>query len=118
MYIVTHLFVFAVLPFAILISYVDKDKIPTLKQWFVRSLFAIVGKELKVSGYDNVDPDCAYLIVSNYPSFYAGFSLIGTFPRASVVAHAFVKKVPLLGQILGQLGTIFVQPGLAGKKSY
>ena len=115
MYIVTHLFVFAVLPFAILVSYVDKDKIPSLKQWFVRSLFAIVGKELKVSGYDNVDPDHAYLIVSNYPSFYAGFSLIGTFPRASVVAHAFVKKVPLLGQILSRLGTIFVQPGLAGQ---
>jgi 1-acyl-sn-glycerol-3-phosphate acyltransferase len=26
-----------------------------------------------------------------------------------------MKKVPLLGQILGQLGTIFVQPGLAGQ---
>jgi 1-acyl-sn-glycerol-3-phosphate acyltransferase len=114
MYILTHLFVFAVLPFAILISYIDKNQIPTLKQWFVKSLFVIVGKEFKVSGYDNIDPNHAYLIVSNYPSFYAGFSLIGIFPRASVVVHAFVKKVPLLGHILSRLGTIFVQPGLAG----
>ena len=114
MYIVTHLFVFAVLPFAILVSYVDKKRIPILKQWFVRSLFAIIGKRLKVTGYDNVDPDRAYLIISNYPGFYAGFSLIGTFPRASVVVHAFVKRVPLLGQVLNRLGTIFVQPGLAG----
>jgi 1-acyl-sn-glycerol-3-phosphate acyltransferase len=114
MYIVTHLFVCAVLPFAILVSYVDKDRIPILKQWFVRSLFAIIGKRLKVTGYDNVDPDRSYLIISNYPSFYAGFSLIGTFPRASVVVHAFVKRVPLLGQVLKRLGTIFVQPGLAG----
>lgn len=114
MYIVTHLFVFVTLPFAILISYVDKGRIPTLKQWFVKSLFSIVGKELKVSGYDNVEPDHAYVIVSNYPSFYAGFSLIGVFPRASVVAHAFLKRIPLLGQILRRVGTIFVQPGRAG----
>lgn len=115
MYIVTHLFVFVVLPFAILVSCVDRNRIPNLKQWFVRSLFAIVGRKLKVSGYENVNPDHRYLIVSNYPSFYAGFSLIGTFPQASVVAHAFIKKVPLLGQILKQLGTVFVQPGLAGQ---
>ena len=31
MYIVTHLFVFAALPLAILVSYVDKDRIPALK---------------------------------------------------------------------------------------
>lgn len=114
MYIVTHLFVFVTLPFAILISYIDKERIPTLKQWFVKSLFAIVGKEMKVSGYDNVNPDHAYVIVSNYPGFYAGFSLIGVFPRACVIAHAFVKRVPLLGQILSRVGTIFVQPGRAG----
>ena len=115
MYIVSHIFVFLVLPFGILISYMSKESIPILKQWFVRSLFAIVGKKLKVSGYENVDPDQAYLIVSNYPSFYAGFSLIGMFPEASIVVHAFIKKVPLLGQILNRLGTIYVQPGRAGK---
>jgi len=75
----------------------------------------MVGKKLKVSGYDNVDPDHSYLIISNYPSFYAGFSLIGIFPQASIVVHAFVKKVPLLGQVLSRVGTIFVQPGPAGQ---
>ncbi len=114
MYIVTHLFVFVSLPLAILISYVDRDRIPALKQLFVRCLFAIVGKELKVSGYENVNPDHAYVIVSNYPSFYASFALIGVFPRASVVAHAFLKRVPLLGQVLSRVGTIFVEPGRAG----
>lgn len=115
MYIVTHLFVFVTLPFAILISYLDQERIPSLKQWFVKSLFAIVGKEMKISGYDNLDPKHAYVIIANYPGFYAGFALIGAFPRASVVAHAFVKRVPLLGQILGRLGTIFVQPGKSGQ---
>jgi 1-acyl-sn-glycerol-3-phosphate acyltransferase len=115
MYIITHAFVFVVLPVAILISYIDRERIPALKRWFVRSLFAIVGKELKVAGYDNLNPRQPYLIIANYPSFYAGFALIGTFPDAAVVAHAFTKNVPLLGQVLRRLGAIFVQPGRGGK---
>lgn len=115
MYIVTHLFAFVTLPFAILISCIDKEKIPTLKQWFGKSLFAIVGKEMMISGYEHVNPDHAYVIVANYPSFYAGFSLIGAFPRAYIVAHAFTRKIPLLGQVLGRIGAIFVQPGRDGK---
>lgn len=114
MYIVTHLFVFIFLPFAILISYVDSDRIPALKQWFTKVLFAIVGKKLKVSGFDNVRPDHSYIIISNYPSFYAGFALIGVFPRASIVVHAFLRKIPLLSQVLNRVGTIFVKPGRAG----
>ena len=115
MYIVTHLFVFVTLPLAILISYIDEDKIPVVKQLFVKCLFAIVGKELKVYGRDNLEPDRGYVIVSNYPSFYAGFALIGAFPRAVVVAHAFLKRIPLLAQVLSRVGAIFVQPGRAGQ---
>jgi len=115
MYFVTHVFVFVVLPLAIMVSYVHKDKIPALKQWFVKILFFIVGKKLEVLGSGNVNPNRAYVIVSNYPSFYAGFALIGAFPRASVVAHAFMKNVPLLGQVLARVGAIFVQPGRAGQ---
>ncbi len=112
MYLVTHLFVFVTLPFAILVSYFDKEKIPSIKHWFVKSLFAIVGREIKISGLDKIDPNHSYVIVSNYPSFYAGLSLMGAFPRASIVAHAFVKRIPLLGQVLSRMGTIFVQPGM------
>jgi len=114
MYIVTHLFVLVFLPFGILVTYLDKDRIPALKQWFVRCLFAIVGKELKISGRENVQPDHDYVIISNYPSFYAGFALIGAFPSARIVAHAFIRKVPLIGQTLSRLGAVFVQPGRAG----
>jgi 1-acyl-sn-glycerol-3-phosphate acyltransferase len=115
MYVVTHLFVFIYLPLALLISLVDKSRIPSLKQWFLRCLFGIVGKELEISGYENVKPNHTYIIISNYPSFYAGFSLIGVFPEASIVAHAFTRRVPLLGWALRRVGAIFVQPGRAGK---
>ncbi len=114
MYLVTHLYVFAFLPIAILISVFNTNKIPIFKQRFVTGLFAIVGKKLKVSGLDNIQKEKAYVIISNYPSFYAGFALIGVFPYASIVAHAFIKKVPVLGQALSRAGVIFVQPGGAG----
>jgi 1-acyl-sn-glycerol-3-phosphate acyltransferase len=73
-----------------------------------------VGRKLTISGRQNVLPDHDYLIISNYPSFYAGFALIGTFPQACVVAHAFVRRVPLLGHALNRVGVIFVQPGRQG----
>jgi len=115
MYVVTHLFVFAVLPAAILTLYIAPERIPGLKRWFVRCLFAIVGKELKVTGEGNLEADHSYVIIANYPSFYAGFALAGTFTRAWIVAHAFVRRVPLLGQALSRLGAIFVQPGRSGE---
>jgi len=114
LYLVTHLFVFTVLPIAILISSIDQKRTPAIKQWFVKCLFAIVGKRLKVSGYDNVNPESRYVIVSNYPSGYAGFALIGAFPRASLIAHAFLKRIPILSQALIRIGAVFVQPGANG----
>jgi len=115
MYVVTHLFVFAVLPAAILTLYIAPERIPGLKRWFVRCLFAIVGKELMVTGEGNVEAGRSYVIIANYPSFYAGFALAGTFTSAWIVAHAFVRRVPLLGQALSRLGAVFVQPGRSGE---
>lgn len=115
MYVITHLFVFVTLPMVILVSFLEKEWLPSMKRWFVKTLFAIVGKNLKVTGFENVVPHHAYLIISNYPSFYAGFSLMGAFPRASVVTQAFLKKIPLLGVILSRAGAVFVQSGREGR---
>ena len=114
MYIVTHLFALVFLPYAILISYLDRERLPVLKECFVRSLFSIVGKELKVVGHEHALRDHSYMIISNYPSFYAGFALIGAFPHACIVAHAFLRGVPLVGHALSRVGVVFVQPGRAG----
>lgn len=111
MYIITHLVVFSLLPLALLIVTFWPERIPSLKQWFVKVLFKIVGKELRVEGLHNVRAGGKYLVISNYPSFYAGFALMGLFPDASLVAHAFIARIPLLGQLARRVGTIFVRPG-------
>ena len=104
-----------VLPFAMLISYLDRERLPSIKKWFVKCIFAIVGMRLKVSGNNNYNPECRYVIVSNYPSGYAGFALIGEFPHASLVAHAFLRRIPIISQALKMIGAVFVQPGLTGR---
>jgi 1-acyl-sn-glycerol-3-phosphate acyltransferase len=114
LYIGTHLYVFVFLPYAILASYIDRDRMPALKQQFARAVFAVVGKRLRVSGREHVRPDRACVIISNYPSGYAGFALVSEFPSARIVAHAFIRNVPLLGQAMRRVGAMFVRPGRKG----
>jgi 1-acyl-sn-glycerol-3-phosphate acyltransferase len=45
----------------------------------------------------------------------AGFALIGEFPHASLVVHAFLRRIPLSGQALNMIGAVFVGPGSAGR---
>jgi len=116
MCIVTHILVLILLPFGILMVAITPDSIPKLKISFTTLLFKIVGKNLEITGLDHLDEKKQYLIIANYPSFYAGFALINMFPNAAVVAHAFIKKIPLLGAFMKRIGTIFVNPS-KGKRS-
>jgi 1-acyl-sn-glycerol-3-phosphate acyltransferase len=110
MYIVTHLIVFFLVPFRLIIVRFNEKNFPNLKRWFGRVLLKIVGKGLEVHGDENIEKGKGYLIVANYPSFYAGFVLAGIFPISSIVAHSFTSRIPILGHILKRSGTIFVSP--------
>ena len=110
MYVVTHALVFMLLPFGILMVALAPGSIPKLKGWFTELLFSIVGKHLRVSGLGHMEEGKQYLIIANYPSFYASFALMNVFPEAAVVANAFIKNVPLLGLFMKRIGTIFVNP--------
>lgn len=110
MYIVTHIFALSLIPIGLFLVILSDKSVPRLKQRFAGIVFWVVGKKLKVSGLENVRQGEQYLIVSNYPSFYAGFALIHTFPEASVVAHTFISRIPFLGPLLKRIGAIFVDP--------
>jgi 1-acyl-sn-glycerol-3-phosphate acyltransferase len=109
-YVVTHAVVFTMLPAGIILVARDREKTVRIIKRFTDILFRIVGKEITISGMENFEQGKRYIIVANYPSFYAGFALIRLFPNASVVAHGFVSKVPLFGKFLERIGTIFVNP--------
>jgi 1-acyl-sn-glycerol-3-phosphate acyltransferase len=111
MYLVTHIIVFLLLPFGLVLAIFNQDKaLRWLKPKFVDSLFLIVGKRIHITGEENVDTDKGYVIVSNYPTFYTMFVLMKIFPYAMIVAKAFISKIPILGHFMKQIGTIFVDP--------
>jgi len=81
-----------------------------IKKSVTGMLFTIIGQRLKVLGLENLEPGNNYLIVSNYPGSYAGFALMNVFPEASIVVHAFLARVPIVGFLLKSTGATFVQP--------
>lgn len=109
MYILTHALVWTLLPIGVLVAIFVPSKLPKLKTRFVACLFKLVGKDPRIQGLEHIQQDGSYLVIANYPSFYAGFALIGLFPRASVVAHAFMQRIPLMGFLMGRMGTVFVR---------
>jgi len=109
LYIVTHVVAFSLLPLALILGTLGRTrKLQQLKEGFAKTVFRIVGQEIHVSGFQHINPETHYLIIANYPSGYALFALMTLFPNASFVAHEFISRIPLLGKIMRQLGTIFV----------
>jgi 1-acyl-sn-glycerol-3-phosphate acyltransferase len=115
MYLVTHLIVFLLLPFGLLLAIFNQDKaLRWLKPRFVDLLFLIVGKRVHITGMEHADGDKGYLIISNYPTFYTMFVLMKIYPDAFVVAKAFISKIPIFGHFMKQIGTVFVDPKRGG----
>jgi 1-acyl-sn-glycerol-3-phosphate acyltransferase len=109
LYLVTHIVVFFTLPAALILGVAGRmDEMERLKTRFAKTVFRIVGQEIYVTGIKHINPETRYLIIANYPSGYALFALITLFPKASFVAHEFISRIPLLGQIMKRWGTIFV----------
>jgi 1-acyl-sn-glycerol-3-phosphate acyltransferase len=109
LYVVTHIVAFSILPVGLILGALGRmSELQRLKLGFAKTVFWIVGQKSRVSGLQHLDPQARYLIVSNYPSGYALFALIMLFPNASFVAHEFISRIPLLGQVMRQSGTIFV----------
>lgn len=110
MYLVTHLIVFFYLfPVGIPIIMLDSRNRYRIKRSVTGLLFRIIGQRLKVLGLENIEPGKNYLIVSNYPGSYAGFALMNVFPKAKMVVHSFLSRVPIVGFLLKSTGATFVQ---------
>ncbi len=110
MYLVTHLIVFVYLfPIGTIRIMINPENSNPIKKGITGLLFTIIGKRLKVIGLENIDPEKAYLIVSNYPGSYAGFALMNVFPNASILVHSFLARVPIVGFLLKSTGATFVQ---------
>ena len=107
MYFITHAIVFILFPIWFILTFFRPKVIRFLKPLFCRLLLTIVNKDVKVFGLNKIERSKHYLIVSNYPSFHAGFMLMMLFPHAFIVAHPFMSKVPLISFMLKRNGFIY-----------
>jgi 1-acyl-sn-glycerol-3-phosphate acyltransferase len=111
MYILTHLLVIPLLPVAALLAVFHRQTaLHSLKNRLTGWLLPIAGAKVAVTGVPPAASGEHYLIVSNYPGLYVIFALWQAFPTASIVAHAFIAKIPLLGSTLAALGAVYVDP--------
>lgn len=116
MYLVTHLIVFLFLfPIGVPLIIVKPKIGYRIKKIITGLLFTIISQRLNVHGIDNIESGKGYLIVSNYPGSYGGFALMNVFPRASMVVHSFLSKVPIVGFLLDSTGATFVQKKRYGR---
>jgi len=107
MYVGTHAIVFLLFPIWFVLTLFNPASISKLKELFGKLLFIILHKRIEVTGLDNLDKNKRYLIVANYPSGYAGFVMMMLFPKASVMAHSFMSKVPIISNMLSRNGFIY-----------
>lgn len=109
LYIVTHLMVLLLIPAAFLIAiFGNRNTINGFKKFFASAVFAVIGKEVSVVGFDRIRKDEKYLIISNYPSGYVTFALMKYLPSIKFVADDFIAKMPFVGYFLKRAGTIFI----------
>ena len=103
----THAIVLVLSPIWIVSTLFFQRMTPRLKVCFGRLLFTILRKQISVSGRENIKRRNRYLIVANYPSGYAGFVLMMLFPKASIVAHSYMSRVPIISTMLARYGLIY-----------
>jgi 1-acyl-sn-glycerol-3-phosphate acyltransferase len=109
LYVVTHAVAFTVLPVALVLALLGRTaSCSRLTRWFATTVFRVVGKRLHVFGARPPVDGSHFVIVSNYPSGYAGFALLQLFPDASIVVNDLISRVPLLGAFLRRNGAMFV----------
>ncbi len=110
-YVVTHVIVLVLFPEWLARSLFSPASVGGLKTRFGKLLFKILNKNVTVSGLDNIENGTHYLIVTNYPSGYAGFVMMMLFPEASIVVHAFMSKIPVISNLLQRCGFIYARGG-------
>lgn len=103
----THAIVLVLSPIWIICTLFFPRNIPRFKVCFGRLLFVILIKQIHISGFENIEKENRYLIVSNYPSGYVGFVLMMLFPEASIIVHSFMGNVPIVSAMLTRYGFIY-----------
>jgi 1-acyl-sn-glycerol-3-phosphate acyltransferase len=67
---------------------------------WAKTVFVLMGKNLRVSGKENINKNERYIVVANHASLFDIVAIISFFPQVSWFGHERLLKVPIFGKFL------------------
>lgn len=77
-----------------------KKTVALISQFWAKAVFVLIGKKIRITGKNNIDPDLRYILVANHASLFDIVAIMSFYPGISWFGHERLLKVPLFGQIL------------------
>ena len=87
--------------FVILLTWINaKRPAQFLTMIWSKTVFVLMGKNLRVSGKENINKNERYIVVANHASLFDIVAIISFFPQVSWFGHERLLKVPIFGKFL------------------
>ena len=87
--------------FVILLTWINaKRPAQFLTMIWAKTVFVLMGKNLRVSGKENINKNERYIVVANHASLFDIVAIISFFPQVSWFGHERLLKVPIFGKFL------------------
>jgi 1-acyl-sn-glycerol-3-phosphate acyltransferase len=84
----------------ILLWFRAKKAVQFLSMIWAKSVFLLMGKNLKVTGKENIDRTRKYILLANHASLFDIVAIASFFPEVSWFGHERLLKVPVFGRFL------------------
>jgi len=106
LYFQTTITVLILLPFAYL-RY--RKAVKYLVHFWAKSVFWILGKDLRIYGADNYSANKRYMIIANHASLFDIMAIMAFYPDVAWFGHERLMKIPVFSQILKMISYIPVK---------
>jgi len=97
LYVFTGLIVIILIPLTFLRL---KKAVRLVMQFWAKSAFLIIGKNLHVEGKENIMKSGKYIVIANHSSLFDILAIISFFPGVSWFGHERLLKIPVFSQVL------------------
>lgn len=106
LYTQTTLVVLIILPFAYLRM---KRTSKYILRFWAKSIFWLIGKNLRVHGLENYHNTQRYIILANHASLFDIMAIMSFYPDVAWIGHARLMKVPVFNQVLKMIDYVPVK---------
>jgi len=98
---VLYLFTAIIVTILIPLAYLRlKRAVRAVMQFWAKSAFIIIGKNLHIEGKENIKKTGKYILVANHSSLFDIMAIISFFPGVSWFGHERLLRIPVFSQVL------------------